>query len=395
MIRREKSLAMLAALIFSALILAGCGSTAETPDNTVAATVNGKKIVMSEVERIIHQQAQGNESQMSAHDLAQARLTVLDRLIQREVLFQRAEQEKLLPSDDEITSTINKRKQDSGLTDEEFQRQLKDQNLTMEAVREETKKDLAIDHLQDKYSGKITISDREVEDYYNSNKQQFVNARGVGLAMIMVDPADNSQQGVASDDAKNDADAKTKIDNINQQLKSGADFATVARARSEDPNSVQRGGDIGFATEEDLKNNGFPSDLVAKFFGSMQVGDRTDPIRFPSGKWYIFKLEEKRLQTENLTLESQGVRQQITVELTKQRKDILDSALLEVSLSEAKIVNNFAANMLANPANLGGMRPAAASAANPGNTPAAAGNPSSSPAAAKGGASPANSPAKK
>ena len=265
MTRRKKSLATLAALVFSALILAGCGSNADTPDTTVAATVNGKKIMMSEVERIIHQQAQGNESQMSAHDLAQARLTVLDQLIQREVLFQRAEQEKLLPTDDEITSTINKRKQDSGLTDEEFQRQLKDQNLTMEAVREETKKDLAIDHLQDKYSGKITISDREVEDYYNGNKQQFVNARGVGLGMIMVDPADNSQQGVASDDAKNEADAKTKIDNINQQLKSGADFATVARARSEDPQSVQRGGDIGFATEEDLKNNGFPSDLVGKF----------------------------------------------------------------------------------------------------------------------------------
>src|SRR5204863_5578076 len=183
------------------------------------------------------------------------------------------EQEKLLTTEDEITAAINEQKQDSGMTDEEFARQLKEQNLSMEALREEAKKDLAIQHLQDKYAGKITISDREVEDYYNANKQQFVNARGVGLAMIMVDPADNSQQGVASDDAKNETDAKTKIDNINQQLKSGADFATVARARSEDPNSVQRGGDIGFASEEDLKNNGFPSDLVGRFMGSMQVGD--------------------------------------------------------------------------------------------------------------------------
>src|SRR5205823_5477074 len=232
----------------------------------------------------------------------------LDGLIKREVLYQRAEQEKLLPSEDEITNAINKQKQDNGTTDDEFARQLKDQNMTMEALREEAKKDLAIQKLQEKYAGKITITDREVEDYYNANKQQFVNARGVGLAMIMVDPADNSQQGVASDDAKNETDAKTKIDNINQQLKSGADFATVARARSEDPNSVQRGGDIGFASEEDLKNNGFPSDLVGRFMGSMQVGDRTDPVRFPSGKWYIFKLQEKRLQTENLTLESQGVR---------------------------------------------------------------------------------------
>src|SRR5512144_2694904 len=104
----------LAGILLGALAIAGCGSGTESPDNTVAATVNGKKIMLQEVERIIHQQAGGKESQMSAHDLAQARLTVLDKLIQREVLFQRAEQEKLLPTEDEITSTINKQKQDSG-----------------------------------------------------------------------------------------------------------------------------------------------------------------------------------------------------------------------------------------------------------------------------------------
>ena len=393
--RRQKSFGLLAAILLGAVFLAACGSGTEAPDNTVAATVNGKKIMSQEVERVIHQQAQGNESKMSAHDLAQARLTVLDKLIQREVLFQRAEQEKLLPTEEQITSAINQQKQQGGVTDEEFARTLKEQNMSVEAVREEAKKDLAINSLQDKYAGKITISDREVEDYYNANKPQFVNARGVGLAMIMVDPADNSQQGITNDDAKNDGDAKTKIDNINQQLKSGADFATVARARSEDADSVPRGGDIGFASEDDLKRNGFPADLVGRFMGSMQAGDRTDPVRFPSGKWYIFKLQEKRLQTENLTLESQGVRQQITVALTNQRKEILNAALLEVAISEAKIVNTFAANILTNPANLGGMRPASADAAKPGSSPAVASSPASSPVAAKGTSSPATSPAKK
>src|SRR2546429_3154223 len=369
-------------MLLGALFLAACGSGTESPDNTVAATVNGKKVMLSEVERVIHQQAQGNESKMSAHDLAQARLKVLDTLIQREVLFQRAEQEKLLPTEEQITSAINQQKQQAGSTDEDFARQLKEQNMSVEAVREEAKKNLAINSLQDKYAGKITISDREVEDYYNANKPQFVNARGVGLAMIMVDPADNSQQGITNDDAKNETDAKTKIDNINQQLKSGADFATVARARSEDADSVPRGGDIGFASEEDLKRNGFPADLVSRFMGSMQAGDRTDPVRFPSGKWYIFKLQDKRLQTENLTLESQGVRQQITVALTNQRKEILNAALLEVALSEAKVVNTLATNILSNPSNLGFLRPAATqSPAAAGNTPAPAATTAAPPAA--------------
>src|SRR5260370_21278193 len=98
------------------------------------------------------------------------------------------------------------------MTDEEFARQLKDQNLTMEALREEAKKDLAIKKLQEKYAGKITISDREVEDYYNGNKQQFVNARGVALAMIAVDPSANTQHGIKNDNANNETNAKLKTD---------------------------------------------------------------------------------------------------------------------------------------------------------------------------------------
>jgi len=175
--------------------------------------------------------------------------------------------------------------------------------------------------------------------------------------MIVVDPADNSSTGI-TDDAKNDADAKLKIDNIYQQLQGKADFATVARAKSEDINTLVRGGDIGFLTEPELRNNNFSQELISSFFGPMQVGDYTQPTRFNSGKWYIFKLAERRLAAENLTLESPGVRQQIAQGLTNQRKELLKAALVETALNDAKIVNNLATNMLNNPSNLG-LRPAA------------------------------------
>ena len=113
--------------------------------------------------------------------MAQARLQVLSNLIQREVLFQRAEREKLLPTDAQIDGAIATQKQNSGMTAEDFDKSLKAQNMSMEALREEARKDLAISALQDKYSGKIDISDREVEEYYTNNRQQFVKARGVGL----------------------------------------------------------------------------------------------------------------------------------------------------------------------------------------------------------------------
>lgn len=386
--QRTAKLTITAALLAIISVFSGACSTAgtsENKDSMVAATVNGKNIMLAEVERGVSQQSGGKQAQLSQLELAQARLQVLGSLIQREVLFQRADREKLLPTEDQITSIINQQKQQSGMTDDDFQKNLAAQKLTMESLRVEARKDIAIKSLQDKYSSKITVNDKEVEDFYNGNRERFVSSRGVALAMIMVDPADNGPQGIAQNDAKSDAEAKLKIDNIYQQLKGGADFATVARAKSEDVTSLARGGDIGFATEDDLKQNGFPPELISRFFGSMQAGDTTEPIRFNSGKWYVFKLAEKRLQTENLTLESPGVRQQITTALINQRKEILNAALLDVAMNEAKINNNLAGTMLANPSNLG-LRPA---------SPGAVASPSVStttPATTPAASSPATSP---
>jgi peptidyl-prolyl cis-trans isomerase SurA len=269
----------------------------------------------------VNQQAGGNASSLNQLQMAQARLQVLSNLIQREVLFQKAEREKLLPTEAQIDGAIATQKQNSGMTAEDFDKSLKAQNMSMESLREEARKDLAIAALQDKYNG--------------------------------------------------------KIDNIYAQLQGKADFATVARAKSEDINSLRSGGDIGFATEQDLKNNNFPAELVSNLFGTMQVGDYTQPTRFASGKWYIFKLAEKQLASENLTLESAGVRQQITQGLTNQHKQVLNAALLETAMNDAKIVNHLATEMLSNPGNLG-LRPAAANATT-GSQPTQA--PAASPAA--------------
>jgi peptidyl-prolyl cis-trans isomerase SurA len=358
--RLLKTVTFLALIALATNACSSSGSS-DPKDSTVAATVNGKSIMLAEVERALNQQAGGKQSQLSQLELAQARLQILGSLIQREVLYQRAEREKVLPTEDQVSALINQQKQQSAMTDDDFQKSLKEQNLTMESLRAEARKDIAIKNLQDKFSSKITVNDKEVEEFYNANKQQFVSARGAALAVIIVDPADNSSQGIpATNDAKNEAEAKLKIDNLYQQLKGGADFASVARSKSEDATSLVRGGDIGFFSEDGLKQAGLPKELMDLLMG-MEVGSFTEPKQV-NGRWYLFKLAEKRLQTENLTLESPGVRQQITQALTNQRKEILNAALLEVAMNEARIVNSLSANMLANPGNLG-LRPASPGAA--------------------------------
>jgi len=78
-------------------------------NTTVAATVNGKPILSAEVERLINNR-QGGSNRNFLTQLAQARLQVLDKLIQREVLFQRAERESLLPTEDQINARLMRKR---------------------------------------------------------------------------------------------------------------------------------------------------------------------------------------------------------------------------------------------------------------------------------------------
>ncbi len=394
MYRAAKQISLLIAIVSLAVVLVACNRNASGGDNkgsAAAASVNDKKIMLTEVDKILEQQAKSQQvqfSDMSQLELAAGRLQVLDELIRREVLFQRAEKETLLPKDDEVAQIISEQKQQLG-TQEAFQNALKQSGQTEEGMRDIARRQLAIQKLLDRTASKIEPpTDKEVEDFYNNNRQRYVSARGVGLAAIIVDPADNG----ATNDAKGDTEAKNKIDIIYQQLKSGGDFASVAREKSEDPQSVLRGGDIGFFSEDELKKSGFPPELIGQFFGGLQVGSYTAPIQ-SSGRWTIFKLTDRRLQSENLTLDNPDVRKDATDSILNQRKQILNAAMLEVAMREAKITNSLAQDMLNSSTSLSSLRPAGsrpATAATPAVNPAGA---TSTPAAspATGAASPAAS----
>lgn len=381
MSRVIKQTVLITVIAASALAFAACNNAnstgsggGSTSKENVAATVNGKEIKLGEVDTILVQQMKGQQQpqpQLSPLEQAAARLQVLDDLIKQEVLFQRAEKEGLLPKEDEITQAINEQKQQNGMTEEQYQKMLKDNNQTEQQLRDIARKQIAVKKLLDKIGSTVGApSEKELEDFYNNNKERYINARGVALAAILVDPAVN--EGL-TDDAKGEAEAKQKIDIIYQRLKNGADFATIAREKSEDPQSSVRGGDLQrYFTEDQLKQLGLPQDLIAKFFSQMQNGDYTPPQRLGSGQWYIFKLTDKRLQTENLTLDNPEVRKDITDGLVNQRKQILVEALLRVATNESKIENKLAADIVASPDKMSGLRPA---------TPGTTASPAASPAA--------------
>lgn len=364
-------LAVTAAFLFIASLLAACGggtsntSPGSVDPNETAAKVNGKVITMESVDRAVKQQTQGQESKLSPLELAGARLQVLETLIQQEVMYQKAEKESAVPSDEEVTAEVNKRKTQSGKSADQIAKEMKESGLTDAYIRESVKKDLAIQKLIDKITGKIEPpKESEIEAFYYGNKDAFVKRKGVKLAAIVVDPANNGEGDTSTDQQS----AVIKANDIIKQLQAGQDFATLARQNSEDESKFQ-GGDLGYISEDDMRQT-FPEEVTATLMNpQFQVG-KIISTRV-QGKLYILKLQERSDKDEELTLDSPDIKAQVTDELVKARKQLLSSSYQMIAMNEAKIENFLAQKLVANPNELSGARPASSGTPAEANTNAA------------------------
>ncbi|HEX8999721.1 MAG TPA: SurA N-terminal domain-containing protein, partial [Blastocatellia bacterium] len=217
-------------LLALAIAAVACGNNSSASGGgggaeDTAAVVNGNKILVKDVDRVIAQQFRGQEAQLSQLALAAYRLQALDTMINDEVLYQRAQKENINPTDDEVKQAVQRYKQERGLTEEAFANELKQTNQTEEQFRELAKRQLAVSKLYEKLGSQLKVQEREVADVFNANPKQFALQPGVYLSDIIIDPGNNGTKF----DAVGDAAAEQRIREIQTRLKNGSDFATVAR----------------------------------------------------------------------------------------------------------------------------------------------------------------------
>jgi parvulin-like peptidyl-prolyl isomerase len=334
-----------ALIILLTIAFPACKST----NDQAAARVGSREISMTLVDSTLKEQIDangGSASPLTPAELVAARLQVLDNLIKNEALYEKAQKDNLVPDDGKVNQEIQKRKQDAHLTEEQYQTQLKQSGLTEPEWREQVKRTLAITALEDAQKARVKPpADADIESYYNDHKNELIAERGADISTIVADPANGG-----------DAGAEQRIRAIYDQLKSGTDFATVAFSKSEDPQSRAQGGNLGFGSEAALKQS-FPTrpDIPQQLM-SMTPGQYTSPTKDPgSGRWYIFKLNAKREQPQNLTIED--VRQQIVDKITQERQQVLLQSLMMVAMAESSIKNYLAEKIVQNPETIIMMRP--------------------------------------
>jgi peptidyl-prolyl cis-trans isomerase SurA len=323
-----------AAVLILAGLLAGCNRAA--PAN-VAATVNGRPITYAELDKQFESQFGGGAERSSGDQALIQKLEVLRTLIDNEIMLQRAEKLGLMAVDADVDAKFNELK--APYTQEEFQKQLDARKMSVDELKAQLRRDLSVQKLFNKeITSQITISDKDITDFYGSNKASFNLAEPqIHMAQILVTPTpDPNVRNLKNDKARDDEQARKKIQSLAMRLRQGEDFAMLAQNYSEDPNSAQNGGDLGFIPESALEK---ANAELRKTLMSLRSGETTAPLHTPEG-YRILKLitREPAGQRE---LSDPKVQQTIREQLINRKDQLLKAAYYEMARNDAKVVNYY------------------------------------------------------
>lgn len=328
-------------LLLGVVWLGGCRSRRAAGDE-VWAEVNGEPILRAQVEKYYERQV-GALPEPLTQDEAQARkLAILNQLIQNEILWQKAAQANLLAGDGEVEAKLQELR--GPTSEEEFQRRLGAQALSLEELKAELRRDIAIRKLLDRsLDTATTVSDQEVTDYYQQykNRFRFVETQ-YRVAQILVSPWPDPQvRNLKNDDAASEADATRKVQALLERLRAGDDFGELARNYSEDPATALAGGDLGFFPDSDLANT-HPALRAA--VQRLEVGQIAGPVRTPRGYHLVKLLEREPPGLRELS--DPDVQKGIREQLRSHKRQLLEAAYVERSREQARVVNYLARQIL-------------------------------------------------
>jgi peptidyl-prolyl cis-trans isomerase SurA len=328
---------MLAALSLAA----ACRSAPQTPAATqlspdVWAVVNGREIRREDVDKAY--QRTGNAAQtLSEEETLGAKLSLLDDLILQDILMDKARELKVEVTNAELDKAFEDAKKN--IPDDAFQQELTKRGVTAADMREGLRRELLAQKVIDNQVGsKITVTSQEVSDFFLANRSQFNLAEdGYHLAQIVVTPVRDPQvANRTGDDAATPQAAAEKVKMLMERLKAGASFGDLAMGYSEDPESAQRGGDLGLVPMSRLKQA--PPQLrdavLKKTPGTVTVASM--------GGAHTLVLVVSQETAGQRDLSTPGVSDRITEALKARKEQLLRAAFLTAARTDADVVNHLA-----------------------------------------------------
>ncbi len=324
--------------ILAALACAAACKRQAPPTPDVWATVNGQEIKRDEVEKYYRSRVNPEGQEPSQEEALSLKLSILDELVNQDILLERARKLGLEATDGEVEDKFTEAK--SPYTEEEFQRKLKETGGTADDLKRDIRRQLSIQKLINKdVVSKISITDQDVAEFYNQNRAQFnVAEPQYRIAQIVVTPRKDPQvRNRKNDDATTDAEARRKCAALIARLNTGVDFTQLAMDYSEDPVTAATGGDLGYIPESALSQT---DAALKKAVLALRPGQVSGVVVLRDS-YRILKLiaRENPGQRE---LSDPQVQQSVRDALRNRKEQLLRAAYLATIRDDAKIANYLA-----------------------------------------------------
>jgi len=347
-LKRNAEFARLAALLVAAIVLAALLGCKSQVSGDVMATVDGRKIFRSDVDKYYDNQVASAQQAPAGEQATILRLNILRQLIDDEMVMHRAEKLGLLATEEEVDRKLNEIK--SPYSQEEFNQRLKEKKITLEDFKRDIRRSLTVEKVMNKeVSSKIDVTAQDTKDYFAAHKSEFnLIEPQYHLAQIFVTPEPNPQVHNQNNKAQNEAEARKKIQMIANRLDSGDDFATLAMNYSEDPETSGNGGDLGTLPESSLRNTDLGTrDTVIKLKPGQYSSIITvvNPATKQAMGFRIVRLVSKEPAGQR-DFSDPRVEQAIHSQLHDRREQLLKAAYYEVLRDSAKVENYYAKKVL-------------------------------------------------
>ena len=252
----------------------------------VAADVNGDQISVADLNRMIDTIKAGDpglqtDSATAKSSLVAIRGQMLDQLINTRLLVQEAKRLKIVTPAKDVDDEIETLKADHKFkTDTDLQKWLQADGKTLPQFRQFIADQSSIGELFTRLTADVTVSPDDIAAFYGAHTDQFAIPEMVKARHIMLAINPNASQ------ADKDAVAKRAQDIIKQLKGKNADFATIAKTKSDDTTTRDNGGDMGqFARGEMIQ-------VIEDACFNAKVGDVVGPVTTEFGL-HIIRVDAK------------------------------------------------------------------------------------------------------
>ena len=264
----------LALFCFALFLLApACGELLDP----AAAVVNGNKITIEEIEEDLTRYESSTQFEQLAEQGDPQELKrrveqqLLSQEIRRAVLAPKADELDIEVSDEEIQQRLDEIKAEYE-SPEAFEKELQDQNLTLEQVEQLVADRLLEDELRAKVTEDAAPSEEEVQAFYDENQERYEETEA---QHILVEDRGQADDIATQLDAARDSDVESL-------------FAKLAKRFSIDESNAANSGELGFFAS---------GDFVAPFekaAAKLDIEEISAPVQTEFG-WHVIRVTDRRV----------------------------------------------------------------------------------------------------